>query len=436
MSTVYKDAVLEHYRAPRNFGELANADVSVRERNPLCGDHITLYLSFDAGRRLKDVRFFGRGCVLTMASASTLTERIAGKSLQELHQLGSAPLLELLDAEPTSARMKCVNLSLEALRRGLAMYERGAAKGTFNASGVAPDLFDHVGNTPLVRLKPAVWGLPPRVQLLAKLEAMNPARTVKARSVLAAIQAAMAARNPLLPGMELLDVMTGSAGIALAVIGARMGFATKLIVPATVPEETKRVLRAYGTSLHVLVDRSLDARAAADIARQMRDKSPERIFFLDLLEQPAPWTAHYPTGAEIVAQAGQPITHLVAGVGSGATLTGIARRLKEHDPATRVCAVVPAEGDRIEGLRAPGAGGASLLDASLVHETLEVSAKESEERAKQLAKQEGLLVGTSSGAALAASLRLASRLEEGTIVTVFPDDGQRYLDEPYWLYDY
>jgi cysteine synthase B len=440
MSSVYKEAILEHYRNPRNFGELDPADVCVHERNPLCGDQIALYLRFGADRRLQEVRFSGRGCVLTMAGASTLTERLVGKSLQELQQIEAAPLLELLDADPLPVRMKCVNLSLEALRRGLALYERGAAQGGQDASKAAAGghaLLDHVGNTPLVRLKAAAWGLPPRVQLLAKLEAMNPGGTVKARSVLWAIQNAMSAKQgPLVPGMELLDVMSGGSGLAVALIGAQLGFPTKLIVPAGVPDDTKRVLRAYGARLHVLVDPTIDARGAAEIARETRRKSPGRIHFLDTFHSPAAWNAHYATtGAEIIAQAGQPITHFVAGVGSGATLTGVARRLKEHDPATRVLGVVPAAaGDRIDGLRP--ASGAPLLDASLVDGTLEVTAKESEERARQLAKQEGLLVGTSSGAALAASLRLAHQLEEGTIVTLLPDDGQRYLGEPYWLNDY
>jgi S-sulfo-L-cysteine synthase (O-acetyl-L-serine-dependent) len=446
MSTLYKEAVLEHFRKPRNFGELANADVCVRERNPLCGDHIALYLAFDGERRLTDVRFSGRGCVMTTAGASTLTERMRGKSLQELQQIDRAPLLELLDAEPPAVRMKCVNLSLEALRRGLAMYERDAAKASKDAGPAAAHrhgLLDHIGDTPLVRLKPAAWGLPPRVQLFAKLESRNPGGTVKARSVHWAIQEALsAAHAPLLPGMELLDVASGSSasiGVALALIGAQLGFATKLIVPAAVPDTTKRVLRAYGARLHVLVDPSLDARAAADIARETRRKSPGRIYFLDAFHSPAAANAHYATtGAEILAQAGQPITHFVAGVGSGATLSGVARRLKEHLPAVQVLGVVPASAaDRIEGLNAAGASaGSPHLDAAVQDGTIEVTAKESCERARQLARHEGLLVGTSSGAALAASLRLASQLTEGTIVTLFPDDGQRYLDEPYWLDDY
>ena len=440
MSSVYKEAILDHYRSPRNFGELEHADVCVHERNPLCGDQVALYLRFDADRRLQDVRFSGRGCVLTMAGASTLTERLVGKSLQELQQIDTAPLLELLDAEPLPVRMKCVNLSLEALRRSLALYARGAAQGAPDAGTAAAGgrgLLDHVGGTPLVRLDAAAWGLPPRVQLLAKLEAMNPGGTVKARSVLWAIQNAMSARQaPLVPGMELLDVMTGGSGLAVALIGAKLGFSTKLIVPAGVSDDTRRVLRAYGARLHVLLDPSIDARGAAEIARETRRKSPGRIHFLDTFNSPAAWNAHYATtGAEIIAQAGQPITHVVAGVGSGATLTGVARRLKEHDPAIRVLGVVPAAaGDRIDGLRP--AGDAPLLDASLQDGTLEVTAKESEERARQLARHEGLLVGTSSGAALAASLRLAGQLEAGTIVTVFPDDGQRYLGEPHWLNDY
>src|SRR5262249_35011739 len=154
---------------------------------------------------------------------------------------------------------------------------------------------------------------------------------------------------------------------------------------------------------------------------------------------PASWNAHYATtGAEIVAQSPERITHFVAGVGSGATLMGVARRLKEHDRSVQVLGVVPASaGDWIDGLRYPGSTSQpTIIDPPFRAGPLEVTAQESRERARQLAKREGLLVGTSSGAALAASLRLASKLGEGTIVTLFPDDGQRYLGEPYWLNDY
>lgn len=445
MSTVYKEAVLEHFRNPRNYGELDNADVCVHERNPLCGDEVALYLTFDSDRQLKDVRFTGRGCVLTMASASMLTEKLLGKPLRELQQLqfDESPLLELLDVELLPVRMKCVNLPLEALRRGLSLYESGAGKGGQDAvedPAGGHGLLDHIGNTPLIRLSSAAWGLGPGVQLFAKLEAMNPGGTVKARSVLWMIHNGLkATRSPLLPGMAIMDVMSGSSGIAVAMIGARMGFATKLIVPAAVPDEAKRVLRAYGAQLHVLVDPDVGVQGAVEIARETTRKHPGRMYFLDMFSNPASWNAHYATtGAEILAQTGQRLTHFVAGVGSGATLTGVARRLKEHDRSIQVLGVVPASAsDRIDGLQHPGTTTRpTIIDPSLQDGTFEVSARESEEHARQLAKREGLLVGTSSGAALAASLRLASQLDEGTIVTLFPDDGQRYLGEPYWLNDY
>jgi cysteine synthase/NifU-like protein involved in Fe-S cluster formation len=340
---VYKEAILDHYRNPRNYGELDNPDVCVHERNPLCGDQVALYLTFDGDRQLEEVRFSGRGCVLTMAGASVLTEQLRGRSLQELQRIEVAPLLELLDVEPLPVRMRCVNLSLEALRRGLALYERGAGKGGQDAvkdPAGGHGLLDHIGDTPLVRLSSAAWGLRPGVQLFAKLEAMNPGGTVKARSALWTIQNAINAKqSPLLPGMAIMDVTSGSSGIAVALIGARMGLPTKLIVPAAVPDETKRVLRAYGAKLHVLVDPSIDAHGAAEIAREMHRKDPRRTYFLDTFSHPASWNAHYATtGAEILAQTDQRLTHFVAGVGSGATITGVARRLKEHAGSIRAIA--------------------------------------------------------------------------------------------------
>jgi cysteine synthase B len=440
---LYREEILDHYRNPRNYGELGNPDVTVRESNPLCGDEVTLHMAFDSARQLKDVRFTGRGCVLTMASASMLTEQLLGKPWQDLQNADEAQLLSLLGIEVPSVRMKCVRLSLEALHQGLTLFESRTGKGAQEAAKEPPrahSLLDHVGNTPLIRLNARAWGLKPGVQLFAKLEALNPGGTVKARSVLWAIRNAInASQSPLVPGMAIMDVMTGSSGIALAMIGAQMGFTTKLIVPATVPEEAKRVLRAYGAQLHVLVDPNVNAQGAAEIARETSRKSPGRVHFLDTFHHPASSNVHHDTtGAEILAQIGQPLTHFVAGVGSGATLTGVARRLKAHGGSIQVLGVVPASaGDRIDGLRHPGASARlPAIDPSLQDGILEVSAKESEECAKQLAKREGLLVGTSSGAALAASLRLASRLDEATIVTLFPDDGQRYLGETYWLNDY
>jgi cysteine synthase B len=441
MST-YTEEILDHYRNPRNFGELGNPDVSVREFNPLCGDEVTLYMNFDSVQQLKDVRFSGRGCVLTMATASMLTEKLLGKPMQELHNVNETQLLEMLGIEVLPVRRKCVNLSLDALRRGLTIYEGGTgahAQEAVKEPTREHGLLDHIGQTPLIRLNSAAWGLGPRVTLFAKLEAMNPGGTVKARSVLWAIHNGFAAKSPLLPGMTIMDVMSGGSGIAVALIGAQMGFPTKLIVPAAVPDDTKRVLRAYGAQLHVLVDPNVGVQGAAEIAREIQRKDPRRLYFLDVSNNPVSWNAHYATtGAEILAQTRQRLTHFVAGVGSGATTTGVARRLKEHNKSIQVLGVVPASAsDRIEGLRHPGTTTKpTILDASLQDGTLEVTAKESEERAKQLAKKEGLLVGTSSGAALAASLRLASQLDEGTIVTLFPDDGQRYLGEPYWLNDY
>ena len=449
MSTVqmykqmYKEELLDHYRNPRNFGELSDPDVTIRETNPLCGDEVALYLKFDSARLLEDIRFTGRGCVLTMATASMLTERLAGKPVQELQRVDEAQLVEMLGIDVLPVRMKCVNLALDALRRGLALYESGAGKHAQEAvkePAREHGLLDHIGHTPLIRLNSAAWGLGPRVQLFAKLEAMNPGGTVKARSVLWMIHNGIKAQqSPLVPGMAIMDVMSGSSGIAVAMIGAQLGFATKLIVPAAVPDDTKRVLRAYGAQLHVLLDPNVGVQGAAEIARETQRKNPGRIYFLDMFNNPASWNAHYATtGAEILAQTGQRLTHFVAGVGSGATITGVARRLKEHDSSIQVLGVAPASAsDRIDGLRHAGTTTKpTLIDASLLDVALEVTAKESEERARQLAKKEGLLVGTSSGAALAASLRLANQLDEGMIVTVFPDDGQRYLGEPSWLNDF
>ena len=124
---MYSAAVLEHARSPRNFGELANADVVVRDDNPLCGDEIALYLAFDSAGQLADVRFTGRGCALALASASLLTEQLRGRSLESLRQLDAAQLVAWLGVEVRPMRMKCVRLSLDVLHAGVAQHERATS---------------------------------------------------------------------------------------------------------------------------------------------------------------------------------------------------------------------------------------------------------------------------------------------------------------------
>jgi cysteine synthase B len=292
-----------------------------------------------------------------------------------------------------------------------------------------PDL---IGNTPLLRLDSQAWDLG-RVEIYAKAEWFNPGGSVKDRPVLWMIKDAME-RGHLRRGMTVLDATSGNTGIAIAMLGAAMGFRTKLVLPANASKERKSILKSFGAEL-VLTDPLGGTDVAQRVARMIYEADPKRHFFLDQYNNPANWRAHYETtGVEILRQTGGEVAHFVAGLGTGGTLVGTGRRLKEYNPSIQIIGVQPDSPlHGIEGLKhmesslKPG-----IFDPSIQDREFFVETEEAQRHARLLAQREGLLVGTSSGAALAACLRLAEELREGKIVTVFPDAGERYLSEAYW----
>ncbi len=304
----------------------------------------------------------------------------------------------------------------------------GTARGRIEAR----DLSKLIGNTPMLRLNDELWGLE-GVDIHAKAEWFNPGGSVKDRPVLWMIRDAVE-RGQLSEDMTLLDATSGNTGIAIAMLGAAMGFKTKLVIPANASQERQSILRSYGAEL-VLTDPLGGTDVAQRVAEKIRRSDPEGTFYLDQYNNPANWRAHYEgTAEEILRQMDGEITHFVAGVGTSGTLVGIGRRLKEYDPSIRVVGVQPATPlHGIEGLKhmesslRPG-----IFDSSVQDMEYTVETEEAQEYAKLLAKREGFLVGTSSGAALVACLRLAEEMTEGRIVTIFPDKGERYLSESYW----
>lgn len=289
-----------------------------------------------------------------------------------------------------------------------------------------------IGNTPLLPLRATAWELG-GVTLYAKAEWFNPGGSVKDRPALWMIRDALR-RNALRPGMTLLDATSGNTGIALSMLGAALGFPTQLVLPANASRERQGIMRSFGAEL-VLTDPLAGTDGAQRVARRIEKSNPEAYLYVDQYNNPANWRAHYEgTGAEILRQTEGGLTHFVAGVGTGGTVVGAGRRLKEDHASVRVIGVQPAGPlHGIEGLKhmessvQPGVFDPTVLDAELFVET-----EEAQQYARLLAEKEGLLVGTSSGAALAASLQVAKDLQEGTIVTVFPDGGERYLSEQYW----
>ncbi len=295
-------------------------------------------------------------------------------------------------------------------------------------------LLARVGNTPLLAMHRITQGVPKGVKILAKAEWFNPGGSIKDRAALWMIMEGERS-GQLRPGKTILDATSGNTGIGYAWIARTRGYRVKLVMPAHVSEERKKLLKAYGAEL-VLTDPLEGSDGAILEAKRLYQLNPELYFMPDQYNNPANWKAHYfTTGPEILAQTRGQVTHFVAGMGTSGTLVGTGRRLKEFDPSIKVVAVEPDSGMHgIEGLKhmesaifVPG-----IYDPSLPDLKISVSTEEAYETARRLAYLEGLMVGPSSGAAMAASLKLAEDLREAVIVTVFPDSGDRYLSTPLW----
>lgn len=287
-------------------------------------------------------------------------------------------------------------------------------------------LLTSIGNTPLVKIQRLTKHLR-GVQIFAKAEWLNPGGSVKDRAGLWIIEEAERSGR-LTKDKILLDSTSGNTGIAYAMIGAIKGYRIELVVPENVSEERKKALEAYGVKL-IFTDPLLGSDGALIEAKKIYETHPQKYFLADQYNNPSNWKAHYETtGVEILYQTHGKVTHLVAGVGTGGTLMGTGRRLKEYNPKIKLFGVQPDSGFHgIEGLKhietaiKPG-----IYDESLLDGTIFVKTEEAFEMALRLVREEGLWVGPSSGAAFWASLKLAESLETGLIVTIFPDGGARY----------
>jgi cysteine synthase B len=291
-----------------------------------------------------------------------------------------------------------------------------------------------VGNTPLLPLRRVTGALAPGVQVLAKAEWFNPGGSIKDRPALNILRSAM--DNGLLsPGKRLLDSTSGNMGIAYATFGAALDIPITLSVPANASPERIAILRALGAEL-VLTDPLEGSDGAMRVARRMAAERPDLYFYANQYDNPANWQAHYlTTGPEIVQQTRGRITHFIAGLGTSGTLTGVARYLRQYNPEVQIIAVQPdSPFHGLEGLKhMPSAIQPGIYDASLVDRLLEISTEAAHEMVRQLARQEGMFTGISSGAAAVAAIRIASEIEQGVVVTVFPDAGYKYIsDKELW----
>jgi cysteine synthase B len=230
---------------------------------------------------------------------------------------------------------------------------------------------------------------------------------------------------------RLLDSTSGNMGIAYATLGAALGIQVTLCVPASASPERLRILRALGAEV-ILTDGSEGSDGAILAARKLAAAEPSRYWYANQYDNPANWQAHYvTTGPEIVAQTGGAITHFVAGLGTSGTLMGSGRYLRDKIPHVEIIGVQPdAAFHGLEGLKhMPTAIKPGIFEPDFPDRTLEIRTEAAHAMVRLLARQEGLFVGISSGAAMVAAMELAAELREGTVVTIFPDAGYKYLSE-------
>ena len=286
-----------------------------------------------------------------------------------------------------------------------------------------PTLEDYVGQTPLVRLQRMANHTQSTV--LLKLEGNNPAGSVKDRPALFMLQQAEA-RGDIKPGDCLIEATSGNTGIALAMAAAIKGYKMKLIMPDNMTDERKASMRAYGAEL-ILVSKEQGMEYARDLAKQMQAEGVGLVLDqFNNIDNPA---AHFAsTGPEIWQQSQGKVTHFVSSMGTTGTIMGVSRYLKQQNAAIQIIGLQPAEGSSIPGIRRwPEAYLPGFYEKQRVDQIIDITADQALDTMRQLAQQEGIFCGVSSGGAVYAALRLAERLENAVIVAIICDRGDRYL---------
>ena len=299
---------------------------------------------------------------------------------------------------------------------------------------VSPSVLELIGNTPLVEIRRVRDGVAPGVRLFGKIEGFNPGGSVKDRPALKMIQEGIR-QGRLVPGKTILDSTSGNTGIALAMIGAALGYPVELVMPANVSRERKQMVAAFGARA-IFSDPLEGSDGAIRLCREVLAGDPERYFKPDQYNNEANPLAHYETtGPEIWRQTEGRVTHFVAGIGTGGTIMGTGRFLKSKNPELQVIAAEPEDAFHgLEGLKHM----ASSIVPGIYHEDeldlkLGIATDEAYDMVYRLGREEALLVGQSCGAAYVAALRVAHTLREGTIVVLFADFGDRYLSTNLWL---
>lgn len=305
-------------------------------------------------------------------------------------------------------------------------------------AGEPSSVLDRIGNTPLLRLHLGGWLTHqfPHVEFYAKAEWYNPGGSVKDRPALWMIRDGEKS-GKLTSEKIILDATSGNTGIAYAMIAAARGYGVKLCLPASASAERKRILRAFGVEL-VITPAEAGSDGAIRRAREIYAAEPETYFYPDQYSNPANWRSHYEsTAVEIWRQTEGRVTHFVAGLGTSGTFCGVTRRLKEFNPGIRCISLQP-DGP-LHGLEGwkhmPSAIVPPIYDPTLADGNLAVRTEDAYAIVRHLARQEGLLVSPSAGAALAGAIQVARTIppnERAVVVTIFPDSGAKYLSERFW----
>jgi cysteine synthase B len=289
-----------------------------------------------------------------------------------------------------------------------------------------------VGNTPLLEL-PAIAAETPGVRILGKAEWYNPGGSVKDRPALWMIRDGER-RGALTPEKTILDATSGNTGIAYAWIGATLGYKVRLCMPKNASEERKKILRAYGVDF-VLTDPGEGSDGAIREARRLYAEDPERYFYPDQYSNPANPRSHYEsTASEIWEQTEGEVTHFVAGLGTSGTFVGTSTRLKELNPEIKVVSFEPdSPFHGLEGMKHMGSAIVPpIYDPMIADENRATPTEDAYTMVKRVAREEGILIGISAGAAVATALEVAREIEGGTVVTILCDGADKYLSDNFW----
>ena len=294
-------------------------------------------------------------------------------------------------------------------------------------------ILDTIGNTPIVELQ----NLSPKpgVRIFAKLEGQNPTGSLKDRIALKMVEQAEQA-GEISPSRTILEPTSGNTGISIAMIGRLKGYKVAVVMPDNVSVERTQLLEAYGAGI-ITSDGSRGTNGSIDVAHDLLEKHPHDYYMLYQYGNSGNPGAHYDTTGPEIIESLPDLTHFVAGLGTGGTLMGVGRRLKEYNPQIKIVAAAPEPDDFISGLRSLEEGFIPpILDISLLDSRMLVSSLNAFRTTKELLDKEGIFAGVSSGSVVYAALRQAERLDEANIVCLLADGGWKYLSTSLWTTDY